>query len=40
MGFLEKLLGRKRKQPEDHYAVTITNEMVKVEHPKREMSLS
>jgi hypothetical protein len=36
MGLLNKLFG-KNLQPEDHYTVTITDELVKVEHPKREV---
>lgn len=34
MGLFNKLFNRKKVQPEDHYAITITDEFVKVEHPK------
>jgi hypothetical protein len=37
MGIFEKLFGnRNRKAPEDDYKVTITEELILVEHPRRE----
>jgi hypothetical protein len=37
MGLFGKLFKRQpRKQPEDYYDITITDEYVKVEHPKRK----
>ena len=37
MGFWNKLFGQSRaKQPEDEFTITITVELVKVEHPKRK----
>ena len=37
MGILDRLFGKsKPKNPEDEYIITITDEAVKVEHPRRE----
>ena len=37
MSFIRKLFSKsKNKQPEDYYETTITEEYVKVEHPKRQ----
>ena len=37
MGLFDKIFGKsKPKQPFDNYIVTITDELVKVEHPKRK----
>jgi len=37
MGFFSKLFGKKTSQnPEDDFTVTITNDFVRVEHPKRD----
>jgi len=36
MGFLSRLFAKKKKQPEDDFEVTITDESVKIEHPKRK----
>ena len=37
MGFFSKLFGKKKvKQPEDDYIVTITDLLIKIEHPRRE----
>lgn len=38
MGIFDKLFKRKepRKQPEEYYVITITDESVKVKHPKRK----
>ena len=35
MGIFDKLFGKK-KNPEDYFTVTITDEMIKVEHPGRK----
>lgn len=39
MGLLDRLFKKKeeRKQPEDYYDISITDEYVKVEHPKRNI---
>ncbi|HSY77454.1 MAG TPA: hypothetical protein VK890_11385 [Bacteroidia bacterium] len=37
MGFLQKIFGkRKARNPEDDFIVTITDELVKIEHPERK----
>ena len=36
MGFFSRLFNKDKKQPEDDFEVTITNEFVKIEHPKRK----
>lgn len=39
MGLFDKLFGKPKLQPEDYYVVTITDDQIKVEHPKRKTEI-
>ena len=40
MGFLDRIFGKsKMENPEDEFKITITDELVRVEHPKRKTEM-
>lgn len=36
MGFFSRIFSKNKKQPEDDFIVSITNDSIKIEHPKRK----
>lgn len=36
MGFLNKLFNGNKRQPEEYYIVSLSNDLIKVEHPENE----